>query len=150
MAFIRPSNFLGGRGSGADPGYRPVHRSGRQGEDGSDLSFTTIGVFPKPARAPVIWVGLGGELDRFTSLRGRVDDVMAGLGVFQRWRGPFWPHLGPGRCRCDLVTLRDMDVEVSDTDFEVAGLVLNRNEPGPKGAKFTPLRTISLGRTPRP
>lgn len=55
VRWVRPDgvyqtlNFLGGRGSGADPGYRSVHRSGSQGEDGSDLSVTTIGVFPKPA-----------------------------------------------------------------------------------------------------
>ena len=41
-AFIRPSNFLGGRGSGADPGYRPVHRSGRQGDPGTSLFYISL------------------------------------------------------------------------------------------------------------
>src|SRR5947208_5309760 len=57
-----------------------------------------LGAYPSPARARVIWAGVGRGTDALVELAGRVDAALAGLG-FEREPRAFSPHVTLRRVR---------------------------------------------------
>lgn len=57
-----------------------------------------LGVFPNLQRVRVVWVGLGGEVDRLLELQRRIESGLAGLGFAPEARA-FTPHLTLARVR---------------------------------------------------
>lgn len=57
-----------------------------------------LGVFPKPEKPRVLWVGLTEGLEPLTALAGRLEDASEALG-FERDSRPFQGHLTLGRIR---------------------------------------------------
>ncbi len=55
-----------------------------------------VGAFPTPARARVIWAGIGGETDQLVSLALEIEAALEPLGIGRDNR-PFRPHLTLGR-----------------------------------------------------
>jgi len=71
-----------------------------------EVNLTEAGSFPRQAaRARVLWVGLGGELETLTRLAERCSAAArrSGIGVEDR---PFRPHLTVARARRDTVDVR--------------------------------------------
>jgi len=57
-----------------------------------------VGVFPHWRRPRVIWVGLGGEIERLSNLRDDLQAELTVLGLREEKR-PFRPHLTIGRIK---------------------------------------------------
>ena len=64
------------------------------------LRLNGAGAFPNTRRPNVVWVGLGGQVERAALLAQRVDDACAALGMPRDDR-PFSPHLTLGRVKRD-------------------------------------------------
>ena len=63
------------------------------------IGLSQTGVFPNPAKARVLWVGLDGELEHLNDLQKRIDDQLyIDCGIPKETR-PFNPHLTLGRIR---------------------------------------------------
>jgi len=56
------------------------------------LGIQQPGAFPNLQRAQVVWVGLGGEVDKLKQLHKKLDTNLAKLG-FKTEQRPFKPHL---------------------------------------------------------
>jgi 2'-5' RNA ligase len=62
------------------------------------LEVKGLGVFPSLKRVQVIWVGVGGEVDRLGQLQKRLESSLTPLGFTPESR-PFTPHLTLARLR---------------------------------------------------
>lgn len=105
------------------------------------LEIAGAGAFPNAQSARVVWIGVGGELDRLTRLYSAVEDAMAGLG-FAREERTFTPHLTIGRIKlirsrgrwaAALDEIRNMRLP----GFDVTGVNLMRSELRRSGAIYT-------------
>ncbi len=65
------------------------------------LNIAGAGAFPNTQRPNVVWVGIGGDVERAASLAQKIDDACAALG-FAREARPFSPHLTLGRVKRDV------------------------------------------------
>lgn len=107
------------------------------------LSAEGIGAFPKLDNPRVVWVGLGGELDKLAALQKDVEAVLNALG-FPKEDRPFKPHLTLGRVRSPkgkealVKKLREMSSKTLGI-FPVDCVAQYRSELLPTGAKYTVL-----------
>jgi len=62
------------------------------------LRLEALGAFPNWQRPQVIWVGVGGELDRLVAVQRELEEALFKLG-FPRENRRFSPHLTLGRIR---------------------------------------------------
>jgi len=62
------------------------------------LEVKGLGVFPSLRRVQVVWVGVGGEVDKLAYLQQRLESSLAGLGFTPENRR-FTPHLTLARVR---------------------------------------------------
>jgi 2'-5' RNA ligase len=127
-------------------------RRAAQGISPFVLEISGLGAFPGPKQARVVWVGIGGELDKLSTLQQNIDSTLASLG-FAREERPFVPHLTLARVRegasapergkfGELVgsaTFEDKYV------LEVEAIKLMRSQLTPAGAIYTCLSVVGLG-----
>ena len=111
-----------------------------------------LGVFPRPQRARVLWVGLKGDLPALFDLQKRVAAALAGAG-FAPEKRPWTAHLTLARARGEFDAHRIVEIlqthqTLEAPPFEVASLVLFHSVLAPGGARYTPLTRIALGRDP--
>jgi 2'-5' RNA ligase len=111
------------------------------------LSVGGIGTFPKGKRPRVIWVGIGGEVDRLKGVKDALEDALYPLGYPKEER-PFNPHLTLGRVRGRVpVELLEKIDELQTCDMGemvISGLHLFQSELRPTGAVYTPLAQYPL------
>ena len=62
------------------------------------LKVEGVGAFPNLRRVQVVWVGVGGEVDKLAHLQQRLESNLAGLG-FAPEKRRFTPHLTLARLR---------------------------------------------------
>ncbi len=62
------------------------------------LEIMKPGAFPSLSRVQVVWVGLGGEVDKLAQLQQRLESALTPLGFAAESR-PFSPHLTIARLR---------------------------------------------------
>jgi len=62
------------------------------------LEVKGLGVFPNLKRVQVVWVGVGGEVDKLSQLQQRIESSLVPLGFTAESR-PFTPHLTLARLR---------------------------------------------------
>lgn len=123
-----------------------------QGVSPFDLEISGLGAFPGLRQARVLWVGVGGELDKLSVLQQNVDSAVAALG-FAREERPFVPHLTLARVRQEASPpqRRSFGELVSSTAFDdtyharVDTISLMRSELRPAGAVYTCLSVVELG-----
>jgi 2'-5' RNA ligase len=77
-----------------------LERAAHQAEP-IQLRVQGLGVFPRPARPQVIWVGLQGDLGPLQQLAAAVEAEATALG-FRPEKRPFTPHLTLGRVQAGL------------------------------------------------
>jgi len=90
-----------------------------QGISPFELKTKELGVFPNLKRVQVIWVGIGGEMDRLNQFQKRIELNLAPLG-FSRESRPFVPHLTLCRVR-DWISPDERQIfgqRITDTKFE--------------------------------
>ena len=107
--------------------------------------FTEIGGFPTLRRPRVIWLGLGGGADEMRSLAANVNRELEPLGFDPESR-PFTPHYTLARFARPRVIVEMPEVVVPMTKFGVSEVVLFRSQLHPKGARYTALEQIPLGK----
>ena len=116
------------------------------------LQVAGTGAFPNWQRPQVVWVGVGGELDRLNSLQKGLESVLSPLGFPSESR-PFSAHLTVGRLR-DRVTPDDrrrfagfaQTVEFKTSlSFEVSTIRLMRSQLTPAGPIYSELAAAKLG-----
>jgi RNA 2',3'-cyclic 3'-phosphodiesterase len=113
-----------------------------------ELDVRGLGAFPSTSRPRVIWAGL--EAPRaLAALAGDVDTALAALGLPRESR-PFAAHVTLGRVRepgrhtgLAVALARPADVG----RVAVSRLSLMRSELSPRGASYTELTSITLGRS---
>jgi len=117
------------------------------------LEISGLGAFPSLKQARVFWVGIGGELDKLSTLQQNIDSALAALG-FAKEERPFVPHLTLARIRegASPPERTSFGELVGSTVFEdkypvkVEGVRLIRSQLTPAGALYTCLSVVGLGR----
>ena len=116
------------------------------------LEVAGTGAFPNWQRPQVVWVGVGGELDRLNSLQKGLESALSPMG-FPTESRTFSAHLTLGRLR-DRVTPDHrrqfaefaQKVELTASlSFEVNGIRLIRSQLTPAGPIYTELAVAKLG-----
>lgn len=106
-----------------------------------------VGVFPHPARARVVWLGIEGA-EPLNELFLAIDRELQQIGIPREER-PFSPHLTLARCRQPLVSaasaLEPFRHTVCGT-LPVERIVLYQSQLRPGGAIHRPLKIVDLGR----
>ncbi len=115
------------------------------------LEISGLGAFPSPKQPRVVWVGVGGELDKLSTLQQNIDSALATLG-FAREERSFVPHLTVARVRegapasergrfGELASSATFDGKY---DVEVSAIKLMRSQLTPAGAIYTCLSAVGL------
>jgi 2'-5' RNA ligase len=123
-----------------------------QGISPFHLEISGLGAFPSLKQVRVLWVGIGGELDRLSRLQQNIDSALADLGFAKEERS-FVPHLTLARIRQGASPLekRSFGELVGSTIFEdkyhikVEAISLMRSQLTPAGAIYTCLSKVGLG-----
>jgi 2'-5' RNA ligase len=112
-----------------------------------------LGAFPSAGRPRVVWAGVTDGASQMVELARRVDLALTALG-FARDERPFSPHVTLGRVRRPgrNPALTDALESAAAREFgriPVPSASLMRSELGPRGACYTELLTVRLGRPVR-
>jgi RNA 2',3'-cyclic 3'-phosphodiesterase len=85
------------------------------------LEVKGLGVFPSLRRVQVVWVGVGGEVDKLAHLQQRLESSLAGLGFTPENRR-FTPHLTLARVhdRASSGEREGLGELIAGTKFETA------------------------------
>jgi 2'-5' RNA ligase len=98
------------------------------------------GVFPRPSRAQVLWIGVSDPSGKLSALQGRLENECA-VESFAKEDRDYRPHLTIARIRRPegARRLADTHLEMNfpTTDIELSELILFRSELSPKGSKYT-------------
>jgi len=122
-----------------------------QGISQFHLEISGLGAFPSLRQARVLWVGIGGEVDKLSRLAQNIDYALEAIG-FAKEERPFVPHLTLARIRQGASRLERSDFGelVGSTIFkdkyniEVKAISLMRSQLTPAGAIYTCLKTVEL------
>jgi len=100
------------------------------------------GVFPKPSRAQVLWIGVNDPSGNLSALQKRFDDECLADGFSKEDRA-YRPHLTIARLRNPEGARRLADAHLNMTfaniEVPLTELVIFRSELSPKGSKYTAL-----------
>ncbi len=112
------------------------------------LAYGRSGVFPSPAKARVIWLGLKDGEEQVRKLAENMEQALYSRG-FPRDKKAFTPHLTIGRARGRIPKNKIECFIEQEEAFETArvrvdGVVLFESRLNPEGAIHTPLYTASL------
>ena len=115
------------------------------------LEIGKLGFFPNLKQPRVLWLGVGGEVDKLVVLQQRIDTALAPLGFAKETR-PFAPHLTLARLRerTSPQDRRDFGELVVKTPAEVNykisvdSLSLMRSQLLPSGAVYSHLAEVKL------
>ncbi|MFC1913769.1 RNA 2',3'-cyclic phosphodiesterase [Chloroflexota bacterium] len=120
------------------------------------LEVKDLGVFPNPRRVQVIWVGIGGDIDRLGQLQQRLEANLAPLGFPPESRS-FTPHLTLARVRerASFEERQNLGRLIASTSFEetheihVNAVSLMKSQLTREGAIYSQISAIKL-RNPLP
>lgn len=118
------------------------------------LTLQGLGVFPNLRRPRVLWIGLGGEVDRVGDIQGALEENLSAEG-FERDHRPFRAHLTLARMpdRFDARRLPLALEAAGDYDsqpFVCRELVLFKSDLRPRGAVYTSMAKVLLGNAAEP
>lgn len=121
------------------------------------LETGAVGGFGSPARLRVIWLGVGGDIERCAALAAALDRATARFGV-ERATRPLAPHLTLGRVGNDapaalrrrLSTLCAAVPAPVSVGFRVRRVSLMRSWLLPGGARHEAVRRFELTGQPAP
>lgn len=100
------------------------------------------GVFPRPSRPQVLWVGINDQSGALANLHKQLQNEFAREG-FPKEERAFRPHLTIARIRkphnSDRLAEAHLGMEFSSVTIELSELILFRSELSSKGSKYTPI-----------
>lgn len=122
--------FLGGLGEVGERGPFP-------------LGLGSVGAFPNPRRATVVWVGVDRGADALHDLAAICEEAAQGAGLAPEDR-PFRPHLTLSRVRppADVTALVGQPVSAR---WLVDRVIVYRTVSGRGGVRYEPLESVPLG-----
>ena len=104
------------------------------------IGIGKTGVFPKPSRAQVLWIGVSDPSGKLSELQQRLEDECAKEGFAKEDRA-YHPHLtiarlrGPGGARRLADTHLQMQFEPAEINLNE--LIVFRSELSSKGSRYT-------------
>ena len=105
------------------------------------------GVFPRPSRPQVLWIGIDDRTGALAKLQKRVEDECAREG-FPKEDRAFRPHLTIARIRnshnANHLSEAHLKLEFASVEVILNELVFFRSELSPKGSKYTPISRSRL------
>ncbi len=110
-----------------------------------ETAFAEVGGFPNIKRPRVMWLGLGPGIDEMRSLAADVERELTPLGFDPETRD-FTPHYTLARFARPRAIGEVPEVRIPTNEFAVDELVLFRSQLHPKGARYTALERIPLGK----
>jgi RNA 2',3'-cyclic 3'-phosphodiesterase len=127
-----------------DPGRVPVisATAARVVKEFSSIQIAVgkTGVFPRPSRPQVLWIGVEDQSGGLLKLQQRLEDAFAREG-FPKEDRAFRPHLTIARIRrpqnADHLAEAHLGLEFSNVAVSLNELVLIRSELSPKGSQYT-------------
>ena len=143
--------FLGGIATDRVGEITRVMEEAVQGMSPFCLKVRELGVFPNLRRVQVVWVGMGGEVDKLGQLQQRLESNLVPLGFAPESR-PFTPHLTLARLR-DKAPLDERSrfgQLIVGTRFEAAGTIkvdavnLMRSQLTRGGAIYSLINSVRL------
>lgn len=115
------------------------------------LEVKGLGAFPNLNRVQIVWVGVGGEVDKLVNLQKRIDVNLSPLGFAPESRS-FTPHLTLARMRneASLAERQKLGQLMAKTSFEtsykfeVNSINLMRSQLTPRGAIYSQIGSVAL------
>ena len=105
------------------------------------------GVFPRPSRPQVLWIGVEDPSNMLLKLQQRLDDEFA-LEGFAKEDRAFRPHLTIARIRkqhnAPHLAQTHLAMNFKAVDVTLSELVLFRSELSSKGSRYTPISRHNL------
>ena len=143
--------FLGNIAAGRTGEIARAMEEAAQGVPPFHLEVKGLGAFPSLKRVQVVWVGVGGEVEKLCELQRRIESNLARLGFAPESR-PFTGHLTLGRVR-DQATPDERErlgQLIAGTAFEidcalpVGAVSLMRSQLTRQGAIYSRISLVSL------
>lgn len=107
------------------------------------------GVFPRPSRPQVLWIGIDDRSGALLKLQQRLEDEFA-LEGFAKEDRAFRPHLTIARIRrpqnANRLAQIHLDLQFSNVAIRLDELILFRSELSSKGSKYTSVSRHRLER----
>ena len=104
------------------------------------IEVGTTGVFPRPSRPQVLWIGIEDTSKALSEFQQRLENEFAGDG-FPKEDRAFHPHLTIARIRkpqnAAQLAETHLKMEFSPVEIILRELVLFRSELSSKGSKYT-------------
>jgi 2'-5' RNA ligase len=104
--------------------------------------LSTLGVFPSPRRAAVLWAGIEDD-GACAALAGALDQRLTPLGFATEQRA-FTPHLTLARFKPPIKLEELPPLAFGNPNFEVAELVLYRSHLSSEGARYEAIARYPL------
>lgn len=111
------------------------------------INLNSVGYFnKKKEQYGVIWVGLGGEIEKLNEIYDIINDSMYDLG-FPKEKRPFTPHITLGRRILLNRTFEDIKELTNNNNiynFELNSIVLMRSEENMGKRIYIPIKSYKL------
>ncbi len=112
-----------------------------------EIEVGGTGVFPKPSRPQVLWIGVTDPSGKLVGLQRRLENECANEG-FEKEDRAYKPHLTIARMRkpegARQLAEAHMRMEFEPTVIEIKELALFRSELSPKGSTYTTIARHKL------
>lgn len=113
-----------------------------------DISFGSLGAFPNPRNARIVWAGINEGAKALSELASAIEDELAELG-FERENRPFRAHITIGRVKDskNLGGLAEGIKEINAQDLgtqRVESVSIMQSELLRESPKYSPLGEIRL------
>jgi 2'-5' RNA ligase len=156
VKWVEPENihltlkFLGNVASGRIEEIAQAMTEAVRGTSPFSLEVRELGVFPNPRRVQIVWVGLGGEVEKLTILKQRIESGLSILGFAPENRR-FTPHLTLARLR-DRATPQERErlgqliaeTEFAGGSFTVKSVKLMKSQLTREGPIYSQLGSAAL------
>jgi len=111
------------------------------------ISIGNTGVFPRPSRAQVLWIGVNDPLEKLSALQKRFEEECAAEGFAKEDRA-FRPHLTIARIRkpegARPLADTHLKMQFESIPVTLTELIVFRSELSSKGSKYTPISRHQL------
>lgn len=115
------------------------------------IKLESLGVFPNPACARIIWVGTDQAPDALGQIFAQLEKKLAELGIPKEDR-PFKAHITIGRIKgrlnpCDLekaINRAKNDMIYENLEFNTRGITLFQSTLGKQGPAYTALKETNF------
>jgi 2'-5' RNA ligase len=111
------------------------------------IEIGETGVFPRPSRPQVLWIGVSDPSGQLTALQEKFEDECAAAG-FPKENRAYRPHLTIARLRkpegARSLAEAHLKMKFETIQIDLKQLVIFRSELSPKGSKYTVISAADL------